>query len=85
MEQTTAQPIGDRVRDALDARGLRYQWVAARIGMSQAMLSRVMSGERRLTPLAASRLAELLKVPVDEFRDIETGTEQATPGPQWNR
>lgn len=54
-------------------RGLRHGWVAARIGVSPAMLSHVMRGRRRLRVDTAQRLAELLGVPLDEM-DIRTHT-----------
>jgi antitoxin component HigA of HigAB toxin-antitoxin module len=61
------------IRDLIDERGLRHGWVAARIGVSPAMLTNVMRGRRRLRVDAAQRLAELLGVPLDEM-DIRTHT-----------
>jgi transcriptional regulator with XRE-family HTH domain len=61
----------DRLRRLIDARGLRYSWVARRAGVSPALLSMVMSGRRRMTDALAERLADVLAVPVEVLREEE--------------
>ena len=71
MESCTATKRS--VIHLIEERGLRHGWVAARIGVSPAMLSNAVRGKRRLRADTAQRLAELLGVPLDEM-DIRTHT-----------
>lgn len=48
------------LRAAIDDRGLKYSWVADRIGVSRPMFSMVLSGERRLAFDRARLLSALL-------------------------
>lgn len=43
-------------------RGLRFDWVADRMGISNSLLSRLLSGERRWTPEYRASLARALDV-----------------------
>lgn len=63
MQHTSPPDRTSSIRRILDARGLRYSWVAARIGVSPSMLTKVMQGERKLTTEKRRRLAELLQIP----------------------
>ena len=55
------------LREFLDSRMARYSSVAERLGVSTSHLSRVMDGERPLTPDLAERLATLFGVPASTF------------------
>ena len=55
------------LRDFLDARGVRYIWVAGRLGITPSHLNRLMSRERPLTPKNAAKLAEIFGVPASTF------------------
>lgn len=55
------------LRAFLDARMVRYSSVAERLGISTSHLSRVMDGERPLTPELAERLGALFEVPPSTF------------------
>ena len=53
-------------------RGLRFDWVAERMGISNAQLSRLLSGERRWKPEYRASLSQALDVPEAElFGDEE--------------
>jgi plasmid maintenance system antidote protein VapI len=56
------KPLTTLIRD----RGFRVSWVAWRCGVSGSLLSRIASGERRLSPELAQRLAEVIGCQVDE-------------------
>lgn len=56
---------GKTIREMLDARGIKYSWVADRLGISPSLMTRVMQGKAHLTPERRRRLAELLQIPED--------------------
>lgn len=45
-------------------RGIRFSWLSARTGIGPSLLSRVLSGERPLTPDRAQRIADALDIPL---------------------
>lgn len=45
-------------------RGLRFGWLVERTGIEKSLLSRVLAGERPLTPERAQRIADALDIPV---------------------
>jgi len=57
------------LRELIDARGLRYGWVARQAGMSPSLLSMVMAGKRRLRPERRQALAKVLQVPAELLED----------------
>ena len=46
-------------------------WVAKELGTHPSHLSKLISGERRITPRMASYLSNLFGVPIDTFLDEE--------------
>ena len=56
-----------RLFDIADERGVRYTWLAAKLGYSKEFLSRVKGGTRAITPEFQRRVCEL-------FPDIAPNT-----------
>jgi plasmid maintenance system antidote protein VapI len=57
----------ERLARLIDEQGRRKGWVARQAGIHPAHLSKVLSGERRITPALARRLAGIFGVPTDTF------------------
>lgn len=55
------------LRVFLDERGIRYVWVAERLGISPSHLTRLMDSDRPLTASMAQRLADLFSEPITTF------------------
>jgi len=49
----------------LDARGIRRRWLARQLGISDAYLSRLLSGEKRWPPRLRAETARVLMLPED--------------------
>lgn len=68
MRNTDAIPFPHvRLNDLIEARGLKKQWVADRLGMTPSHLSRLLRGERVITETVALKAAELFGVDVREL------------------
>ena len=50
--------------EAIDAQGLRQDWLAERLGVSPSMLTHLLAGRRRLTEDMAEKLARELRLPI---------------------
>lgn len=61
---TTAAPQ-THITAIIEARGLRRDWLAARLGVSPSYLTRLLNGQRRMQPSIAIRMADVLQLPVD--------------------
>lgn len=55
---------GARLGEILKEQGRSQRWLARRIGVSDAMLSLVISGQRTFTPEAAAKVATTLNLPL---------------------
>lgn len=64
---TTVTRPKTKLRSFLDERGIRYVWVAGRLGITKAHLHQVMEGNRPLTERHANALAEIFGVPASTF------------------
>jgi plasmid maintenance system antidote protein VapI len=53
--------------------GRQKAWVAQQAGIHPTHLSKLLSGERRITPALARRLAGIFGVPTDTFAPQEEG------------
>ena len=55
-----------RLKQLIDSRGLKQNWIAEQVGISEATLSRIIQGS---TPRLdqACKLAELFEVPVEKL------------------
>ena len=60
-------PPGDAIDRLAREQGRTKWWVARELGTHPSHLSKLISGERRITPRVADRLAELFGVPVTTF------------------
>jgi plasmid maintenance system antidote protein VapI len=58
-----------KLRTFLDERGLRYIWVAERLGISKSHLGHIMDGRRPLNPTLAERIGELFDVDPQMFEE----------------
>ncbi len=66
-DATSPVPVRVRLRSFLDERGVRYSWVAARLGITPSYMTRLMDEERPLIRRHAARLAEIFGVPIETF------------------
>lgn len=62
----------------IEAQGRRKDWVASRIGVSQATVTRWCSGERVIPPARVKELADLLGVHEDDI--LEESVQQQKAG-----
>lgn len=51
------------IRQAIDGRGLRYDWVAGQLRISPGHLINLLAGRRNWTPVLRERLSLLLNLP----------------------
>lgn len=52
------------LREAIDAQGIRYIWIAEQLKWSKQRLNGVMNGEATITHDEAQEVAQLLRVPL---------------------
>jgi len=64
--QGHSKPPGPTLRQIVASQGRRQDWIAARLGVTEGWLSRVVSGVTAPGPVLAARFADLLGVPVDD-------------------
>ena len=57
--------------------GRRQDWLAKRTGLSESMLSMVLSGQRTINEESAQRIAAAVQVPIFLLFDVTIGTEHA--------
>lgn len=74
LDMDTEPQAQMRLREFLDERGVRYSWVADRLGYSQAYITLLMQGSRRVTPDIAQRLGEIFDVDPAVFLPGEEAT-----------
>jgi plasmid maintenance system antidote protein VapI len=58
-----------KLRTFLDDRGVRYSFIAAKLGISNPHLNHILNGERPLLRVHAERLAAMYGVAVEEFME----------------
>tara|TARA_R110000744_G_scaffold72668_1_gene145742 strand:- start:1971 stop:2174 length:204 start_codon:yes stop_codon:yes gene_type:complete len=51
------------IKDYINNSGYKQKWIAKQLGISSAMLSLQLKGLRKMKPLQASKLCEILKIP----------------------
>lgn len=59
---------GAKARAIIRRKGYRMGWVSEQLGIAPSYLSRLLSGERRLTDPWVEKLAAVLGVAVEELR-----------------
>lgn len=64
---TTTIDKGTPLRRFIDARGIRYIWIAEKLGISPSHLTQIMDGKRPLVAAHAATLADLFSVPAETF------------------
>lgn len=64
---THSETPGEAIDRLAREQGRTKWWVARELGTHPSHLSKLISGERRITPRVADRLAELFGVPVTTF------------------
>lgn len=66
-----ATPPGATIKEQLDDRGMNQKEFAARMGMSEKHISRLINGEVQLTPDVAYRLEMVLGIPAKFWNNLE--------------
>lgn len=61
------------LQEALDARGLRRDWVAEQAGISPSLLTRIVNGERTASQAVADRISGIVDTP---FFDLWMSADQ---------
>ena len=72
--------LGERIARLRDAAGLPQRELARRMDLSQSALSRIESGQRRLSAAQVSRLARILAVEPGALLDLESPLPSGTGG-----
>lgn len=65
--QFSVKPFGDALRDAQGDKSLR--WIASKAGMNPGLLTRLMSGDRRVNEYQMERIAQVLQISPAYFRE----------------
>ena len=65
MMNHTARYTGTKMGQLLLSRGIRFDWLAAQVGVSKATVTRWVNGSRTIGRSHAERAAEVLGVPFD--------------------
>lgn len=60
-----------RLREFLDGRGIRYSWVAERLGCTPSHMTRLLDGTRPVTQENAFTLSQVFNVPASTFLESE--------------
>lgn len=68
-----AVPPGESIREQIDNRGMTQKEFAARMGMSEKHICRLISGDVQLTADVARRLEMVLGVPASFWNELERG------------
>jgi plasmid maintenance system antidote protein VapI len=83
MEPTTGRYRAPMLADVMRAQGRRNDWLASRAGISEALVTRLIKGERTVSGEVARRIAESLQLPVgllfklsDDGEALVSDTEQ---------
>lgn len=66
------------IQEWLKANGKTQAWLASQIGMSPALLSQVMNGNRKLQTKYMISTAKVMGIPLDQLLGIKT-TDQSQP------
>lgn len=80
MKQSTPRYNGSRLGALLAAQGRRQDWLAKQVGVSQALVSRLISEQRTVDEGTARRICGALQVPIFLAFDIPVGSEQSPKG-----
>lgn len=72
MEKPTYR--GTKLKPIIHAQGLRQNWLASKLGISEAMLSRMITGSRNVPEPIANQLVTILRVPFDMAFDLPIGS-----------
>lgn len=67
----TAPQTRTRLREFLDERGIRYIFVADKLGVTPGHVTRLLDGTRPVTAENAQRLSEVFGVPPTTFLESE--------------
>ena len=51
------------IKDYINSSGYKQKWIAKQLGISSAMLSLQLKGQRKMKPNQASKLCEILQIP----------------------
>ena len=71
MNNVIATPPGATIKEQLNDRGMTYRNFAARMGVSNEYVHKLISGEVPLTPETAVRLEMVLGVPARFLNNLE--------------
>jgi transcriptional regulator with XRE-family HTH domain len=80
MKQQISRYSGDRIKPILAAQGRRQDWLAAQVGVSQTLISRLLSGKRTVDVDTAKRIANVLQVPFFVAFEFPNGSEMLPNG-----
>jgi antitoxin HigA-1 len=66
---------GEFIKDEIDARGMKQQALAEKIGVAKNVLSEIIHGKRNLTPLLSLKLEEALGIKAEFWMKIQINYE----------
>lgn len=67
--------IGTRIAPVLQVQGRKARWLAARVGVSESMISKIAAGDRFAGEELASRIAEVLGVEIGMLFELHDRSE----------
>jgi len=65
--------IGDKIKKYREVYDLSQAELAGQAGMERTILARIEKGKRRVTYETAVRLAEVMRLPVEELYEVSAG------------
>ena len=64
-----SEPLGTRIKNYLDEKGIKYSFVADRIGLPMNIFSPILHNKRELKATEYFAICRALKVPLEKFAD----------------
>lgn len=80
MMNHTTRYTGTKMGHLLRSRGIRFDWLAAQMGVSKASITRWAGGDRTMSRTHAERAATVLNVPFDLLFESPIGDEVSPIG-----
>lgn len=64
-----SEPLGTRIKNYLDEKGIKYSFIADRIGLPMNIFSPILHNKRELKATEYFAICRALKVPLEKFAD----------------
>lgn len=59
--------VGEKIKAFIDERGIKQSFLAERTGVSQSIMSKMLSGDYTITAINYHEICKALQVPMEQF------------------